>query len=374
MAAAAEVLQHVKSEAEFNLPRSVRVAASEHGKSPLAQVMEIWRLRFGPGKLRPDEYYAFGLYDDRRFAFEDKLRFLGRATQLGICRACNALEWWLLAHDKLVFYALLKGHGLPAPETRAIYHHSRGLDGAAALPTPEALAAHLRSGMAYPCFAKPVTGMRSVGVAALEAYDAPSDSLVFKGGRTLGVADFVSQLEPYRKDGYLFQEMLAPHPELEALCGRRLSTVRLIMLLEDGAPTILHALWKIPVGDHPADNFWRPGNLLAGLEPSSGRVTRVIQGVGPDQREVESHPDTRRSAAGPDPAGVARARRARPAGRHRAAGAAPAGLGHRADRPRPGAGRGQHRRRLQPAPAGPRYRPDGRAVRRLPQCLRRAPD
>jgi glutathione synthase/RimK-type ligase-like ATP-grasp enzyme len=292
MAAAAEVLQHVKSETEFNLPRSVRVAASEHGKSPLAQVMEIWRLRFGPGKLRPDEYYAYGLYDDRRFAFEDKLRFLGRATQLGICRACNALEWWLLAHDKLVFYALLKGHGLPAPQTLAIYHHSRGLDGAAALPAPEALAAHLRSAMAYPCFAKPVTGMRSVGVAALEAYDAPSDSLLFKGGRTLGVADFVSQLEPYRKDGYLFQEMLAPHPELEALCGRRLSTVRLIILLEDAAPAILHALWKIPVGDHPADNFWRPGNLLAGLEAASGRVTRVIQGVGPERRELESHPDT----------------------------------------------------------------------------------
>jgi hypothetical protein len=55
---------------------------------------------------------------------------------------------------------------------------------------------------------------------------------------------------------------------------------------------ILHALWKIPVGDHPADNFWRPGNLLAGLEAASGRVTRVIQGVGPERRELESHPDT----------------------------------------------------------------------------------
>ena len=129
-------------------------------------------------------------------------------------------------------------------------------------------------------------------MAACEAYDAASDRLVFKGGRTLGVENFVGELEPYRRDGYLFQEMLAPHPELEALCGRRLSTVRLIVLLEDAAPVILHALWKIPVGDHPADNFWRPGNLLAGLEASSGRVTRVIQGVGPDRREPERHPDT----------------------------------------------------------------------------------
>jgi hypothetical protein len=291
MAATAEVLQHVKGEVGFNLPRSLRIAATEHGKSPWAQVREIWRLRFGPGKLRPDEYYYYGLYE-RRFAFEDQLRFLGRATQDGIYRACNALEWWLIAHDKLVFYGLLRGQGLPVPETRAIYHRGRRFDRATTLASPEALAAHLRGGLSYPCFAKPVTGIRSVGVAACEAYDAASDRLVFKGGRTLGVADFVGELEPYRSDGYLFQEMLAPHPELEALCGRRLSTVRLIVLLENAAPAILHALWKIPVGDQPADNFWRPGNLLAGLEASSGRVTRVMQGVGPDRRELERHPDT----------------------------------------------------------------------------------
>src|SRR5687768_8265040 len=121
----------------------------------------------------------------------------------------------------------------PVPETRALYHRGRRFGGAAALASPEALAAHLRAGLTYPCFAKPVTGIRSVGVAACEAYDAASDRLVFKGGRTLGVENFVGELEPYRRDGYLFQEMLAPHPELEALCGRRLSTVRLIVLLED---------------------------------------------------------------------------------------------------------------------------------------------
>jgi hypothetical protein len=187
---------------------------------------------------------------------------------------------------------MLKGHGLPVPDTRAVYHRSRRFGVAAALSEPPALAAHLRGAMAYPCFAKPVTGIRSVGVAACEAYDAATDSLVFNGGRTLGVDAFVGQLEPYRRDGYLFQEMLAPHPELEALCGRRLSTVRLIILLENAAPAILHALWKIPVGDHPADNFWRPGNLLAALDARDGKVERIIQGVGPDQRELERHPDT----------------------------------------------------------------------------------
>jgi hypothetical protein len=254
--------------------------------------MDIWRLRFGPGKLQPDEYYAFGLYDDRRFSFADKQRFLGRTVQDRVIRQCNAAPWWLLAHDKLVFYALLQGLGLPVPATRAIYHPTRRFGTAATLADAAALAAHLRSGINYPCFGKPATGIRSIGVAALEAYDGGADRLVLKGGQALAVEAFVGELERYRAaDGYLFQEVLRPHPALEAAVGPRLSTVRLILLLEDGGPAMLHALWKIPVGDNPADNFWRPGNLLAALD-ADGRVARVQQGVGPEQRELESHPDT----------------------------------------------------------------------------------
>ena len=292
MAAAVEVIQHVRRDAPFNLPRSLQLAAGAHGKSAWAQLCDLWRLRFGPGKLRPDEYYAFGLYDDRRFTAADKRTFLGRAVQNRIIRRCNAQSWWLLAHDKLLFYALLAGLGLPAPATRAVCHARRTLGTAVTLTTPAALAAHLRAGLVYPCFAKPATGIRSLGVAALAAYDAAADSLVLKGGRTLALEAFVRDVERYRADGYLFQEMLRPHPVLEAAVGDRLSTVRLIVLIEDGGPAIRHALCKIPVGANPADNFWRPGNLLAALDAESGRVARVQQGTGPEQRELENHPDT----------------------------------------------------------------------------------
>jgi hypothetical protein len=291
MAAAAEVIQHSKPQAALNLPDSLRHVTRQHGKSAGAQVREIWRLYFGPGKLRPDEYYYYGLYDDRRHSAAAKLQFLGRATQNRIYLACNASEWWFIAHDKLVFYALLAGQGLPVPQTRAVYHACRRFGTAVTLSGPEALAAWLRGDMVDPCFAKPATGIRSVGVAAIEAYDPASDSLRFLGRRSLPVEAFVRELEPYRRDGYLFQEMLVPHPALEALVGRRVSTVRLIILLEDDVPSILHAMWKIPVGDHPADNFWRRGNLLAALDAEDGRVLRVIQGVGPEQRELERHPE-----------------------------------------------------------------------------------
>jgi hypothetical protein len=152
--------------------------------------------------------------------------------------------------------------------------------------------------MRYPFFGKPVAGIRSIGVGAVERYDAGGDALVFMGGKTLGIDGFVKELEAYRKQGYLFQEMLRPHPEIAALCGARVSTVRLIVLIEHGEPAVFHALWKIPVGANPADNFWRPGNLLAGLDAAHGRVTRVIQGTGADQLELERHPDTEQPLVG----------------------------------------------------------------------------
>ena len=295
---ASNVLQHAKIDPEFSLGYSLHTAMTRHGKSPWSQAREIWRLRYGPGKLRPDEYYYYGLYDDRRFTFAEKARFLGRSIQDRIIRQCNAGEWWFIAHDKLVCYGLLAGLGLPVPATRALYHGAGRFAAVPAFADAEALAAHLRTGMGYPFFGKPVAGIRSIGVAAVERYDAGGDALVFMGGRTLALDGFVRELEPYRERGYLLQEMLRPHPELAALCGARLSTVRLIVLLERGEPTVLHALWKIPVGANPADNFWRPGNLLAGLDAADGRVTRVIQGTGADQLELDRHPDTEQPLLG----------------------------------------------------------------------------
>ena len=295
---ATNVLQHAKIDPQFSLGYNLHTAMTRHGRSPWSQVREIWQLRYGPGRLRPDEYYYYGLYDDRRFAYAEKERFLGRTVQDQIIRQCNAAEWWFVAHDKLVCYGLLAGLGLPVPETRALYHGAGRFAAVPAFATPEALAAHLRTKMRYPFFGKPVTGIRSIGVAAVDHYDAGSDVLVFMGGKSLALEGFVQEIEPYRKDGYLFQEMLQPHPELAVLCGPRLSTVRLIVLLEQGEPALFRALWKIPVGANPADNFWRPGNLLAGLDAESGRVVRVIQGTGADQGELERHPDSEQPLIG----------------------------------------------------------------------------
>ncbi len=286
------ILPMADVEPDIDIARGMRHAMSHHGKSAFAQLSDIWRLRFGPGKLQPKEYYYYRLYDDDRYSHDEKTRFLGRAGWERIYRICNQLDWWALAHDKLAYHALLQGQNLPAPSNYALYHQFRQSGDLPSLTSRGMLADYLRTTMPYPVFAKPVTGIRSAGVSSLKRYAPEDDTLVLFDGRSVAVDDYVLEVEAFSDDGYLFQEVLIPHEQIAALSGDRLTTMRLIVGIENSGPVLMHALWKIPVGSNPADNFWRPGNLLGALDPESGHVCRVISGVGPDQREVSHHPDT----------------------------------------------------------------------------------
>lgn len=292
MTAPKATLETKKQDPDFNLGKSLSTVTSTLGKSPMSQVSEITRLTFGSGKLTAEEYFDFHLYDDSRFSFEDKKKFLGKKAQRFILPRCNPYNWWSVPHDKLVFYGLLAGLTYAVPVTQAVYHPFRRFGEVPALHGPAGLAGFLRDGMRYPSFGKPVAGIRSIGVSSLDAYESAADVLVLSNGTRITVDAYVEELAPFFKDGYIFQERLVPHPRLQELCGDRIATVRLIVLLGDDGPEITHALWKIPAGDNIADNYWRNGNLLANLDVGTGEVLRVVRGFGIDETEVQAHPDT----------------------------------------------------------------------------------
>ena len=278
----------------FNLAGSLVTVTKQHGKTSMAQVAELTKLAFGVGKITAEEYFQFHLYDDR-LSLEEKKRFLGRKAQNRILLAGIPQQWFALPHDKLLFYGLLQGLGHKVPTTQAIFHPFRRFGAVPALSDGDALANFLRHEARYPCFGKPVCGIRSVGVMSLESYDAGDDSLRTQEGRTLPVKDVIAAIEDHRKDGYLFQDRLLPHSDIQAICGERIASIRLVVLLKAGeGPKILHALWKVPAGDSIADNFWRQGNVLAALDIESGRVIRALRGVGLEEEELTAHPDSGR--------------------------------------------------------------------------------
>ena len=123
-----------------------------------------------------------------------------------------------------------------------------------------------------------------------------SSELVLTECRRVEIDQFIGEAVQF-KDGYLFQEVLHPHPDIAAICGDRIANVRMVVILSDSGPELLRALWKIPAGSNIADNMWR-GNILGSLDLETGRVLRATQGLGPKRREVDVHPNTGRPLKG----------------------------------------------------------------------------
>lgn len=81
---------------------------------------------------------------------------------------------------------------------------------------------------------------------------------------------------------------------------KRLSSVRLIVLLEAGLPRLFRAVWKIPTGENMIDNFMhgRTGNLVGSVDIRNGRIERVVTGTGSSLSVRATHPDTNKELIG----------------------------------------------------------------------------
>lgn len=295
-----------KPKQSFNLVETAIAVTRATGRSPLGQAGDLLRLKSGPGKLDIDEYYYYGLYDRSRFGREEAARFAGRRRQNEDAAIVNDRSWYALGQDKLAAGAVLAGLGLPVPRIHAILHKTRGGPGLPALRGRDELARHLRGAMPYPVFGKPVGGSFSLGVLGMRSYDATADQLVLANGRRLALETYVDRLieayegaARYHVDGFMFQELLQPHGELAAICGSpTLSTIRVVLLVDDGEAALFRAAWKIPAGENQADNFWRKGNLIAPIDVTTGQVGEAVRGSGLAQERLTHHPDTGRAIAG----------------------------------------------------------------------------
>jgi hypothetical protein len=191
----------------------------------------------------------------------------------------------------------MHSYGFPIPQVSATLHPFRELAGAQALRTREDLHAYLREPGHYPLFCKPFDGMRSVGSARIDAYDPARDEITVYPQRRVPTSRFADAVWKYSNDGYLFQQVQHPSPAVEALCGDRLASVRLVVLVRKSGPEVFRAVWKVPTGVHVADNYWR-SNLLCGIDVARGTVTSAMTGAGTDRVRVDRHPDTGTALAG----------------------------------------------------------------------------
>jgi hypothetical protein len=272
----------------IDLAAGLRAAAAA-GKPVGRTLFEMARARFGRRKLTAAEYIYFRLFETKKDRKAQR-RYLGLTAQKKLFRKTTDSRYTILADDKLVWQGFLQGFGHPLPVVRALLRTPRRFGDMPHIDDAAALAGFLESAR-FPLFLKPVAGLHSVGTLALRSFDPAAQAAIGFDGRAWSAAELLAAAGQAR-GGLIVQDFLEPHEAVQASIGRRLATLRLVVLVGRQGPRLYRAMWKVPVAPHMADNFWLPGNLLAAVDRDRGTITRVIRGHGVALEEVEDHPDT----------------------------------------------------------------------------------
>lgn len=252
------------------------------------EAISLWR---GPGKLTPNEYFYYRLWD-KRYTPEQKRAYVGKQAQHPMHMACNDTAWLATAADKLVFQTIMEGVHLPVPELLAVTDPSRLPPSGLILLDEAAIAAFLRDARNYPLFAKPMHGKYSLSVVSADSYDCVEDKVHLRGGYDPMSPDEIAQGMKQRREGYIVQRRMSPDCSLARTFGSRLWSVRALVLSTADGPIIHGTAAKIATGENPADNYWRGGNMLGAVDAGSGTITRVVRGTGLELVVDEVHPDT----------------------------------------------------------------------------------
>ncbi len=270
---------------------STLLQASAHsGRSLYALAFEMMKLRLSGARLGFSEYFDFRLYQTD-LNYDEKTRFAGWHLQ-GVLEDILIDDYArFLSLDKITMYTLLNGFGLAIPKLRAAYRSAR--PGALLqLDSEAALAAYLQTPGATPVYIKPSLGSYGRGNTLVRA--ANQGVLTLGDGSQIEADAFCKSLDDRHGLGWVLQEPLAPHPSINAICGGKISGVRIHTFLSTDGPKVTKAIWKINVGKDDSDNFQHgaSGNMLAALDIGTGRVTRLVSGTGAAQVVNPPHPVT----------------------------------------------------------------------------------
>lgn len=273
-----------------------RQARELSGRSALDQITEAIRLRVGPVKLGVSEYYGYRLWS-KSLTPEMKQEFVGWRRQRAIQRTLGADH---TLDDKLRFYAICRGAGLPTPEIYAVFQPTgRHFADAQVLRTKDDLVAFLGRDGVPAMFAKPARSDYGIGGAAIVGYDSAGQSVELANGDTVPVSEFfegVSTYERSKAEGHIFQQLLRAPAEMNEVFGSTVMTLRMVMVLTSSGPALHSVLLKIPVGSNMHDNFHagESGNLVAQVDSKTGAIQKVIRGIGFQREELELHPVTQK--------------------------------------------------------------------------------
>ena len=250
----------------------------------------ILRLLFatqGAPRLTVDEVIYFDLLR-RRVPIADIACYVGKRRQRVLHAKVNDPTCLASCHNKQRFYQQMRLSGFPAPTSVA---HCAPYDqvNSDSFTTYDTFVEHLRLQCHFPLFLKPIYGIFSVGAQMLKGF---SDEQFILSHSSVSKREFIHYLSVISAHGYLAQEVMVPSAYTKQCFSNSLCTIRFLVLADSQGGGVESAFLKIPAHSAIADNYWRVGNLIVGIEPTSGTLTRAISGSEATLVQHEEIPNT----------------------------------------------------------------------------------
>jgi hypothetical protein len=240
--------------------------------------------RGGVGQVNGAEFLRWRLYEVPK---KERERFISDARQWEIEAVCNDQAAAAQTVEKSKCTAVLEEAGLVTIPIAAMLDTAGGEHGPSrTIGSALELIDFLAAGNC-PLFAKPNQLLGSFGAFRIEESDG--SRVRISGDGWVEADDLMDRL--IGREVYVLQSVIENHDALAAF-SPRLGTIRTINLVGSEGIDTPFCMYKIPAAGNIADNFWRPGNLIADVDPLTGTVRRAVTGIGGDQIEVSQHPDT----------------------------------------------------------------------------------
>jgi putative polysaccharide biosynthesis protein len=292
------VLRKLRVRTEMQLSLSGLLRELRAADVPLPALLAGWlQTRLGPGRISLSEYCIFNLYRPSLSAQERKA-FVGQRGQAILIDILADDYSMILNLDKLTFDHVARSAGLPVPAMFAVYAPQQRPGAFHKLTNVEELRDFLRGWRRFPIYCKPSCGGSGTYNFQIEGW--ADERAIVDGDRAVSVEELAARLTEPTGFGFLLMEALRQHDDMVAVAGDSISGIRIhVLRLRDG-PTIFRPLWKIARQGAVVDNHrgGASGNLVASIDASTGRVGRVVSGIGHRQLVDVPHPDTGQQLTG----------------------------------------------------------------------------
>jgi Sugar-transfer associated ATP-grasp len=256
----------------FDLAQALRVTAKLRGISQLRLAGEIIRLGRGRQRLNWKEYFLYGAHQPS-LSVEQRAEFLGESVMWAMNQALTPRPDELagLFVDKMLTDLVLTRCGIPVAGVRAVAVAKRTQVPYDVLPDVGSLEAFLAD-TPLPFFGKPAHGSRSIGAVSILGREA--STLILGDGSQVEIADFAAEIIRAFPEGYIFQDLMIPHPDLARIVGPVIASVRVVTVRIETELEPLYAAMKMPGPGQMVDDIVSFINTMCGIDHRTGQIVR----------------------------------------------------------------------------------------------------